>query len=80
MRSGKAMAIRMPHLDNLASQDTLAEVRHLLATLVEDAEAERWLYSTVHDFGDRRPIDMIHEGDGEIVIATLGRLNEGIPY
>ena len=66
-----------------AAQETrfradMTRVRVALAGIVSTEEAERWLYTKQAFFGDRRPRDLVRQGQTNRVLEAVAAVASGI--
>lgn len=62
-----------------AVDELIAEARRLLADVYKPEGVAIWLHGRKRSLGERRPIDLLREGEHEAVFAAIERLRAGTP-
>jgi uncharacterized protein (DUF2384 family) len=63
----------------IKAKSELEIIREKLLNIVQLQEAERWLTTPQKFLNGRTPLQAIEDGEGERLIRSIGRIEEGIP-
>ena len=68
----------MPHPETQLLISDLRYVVDRLAEFYDPDETRLWLYSKHRLLGGQRPIDLIHDGQADQILAIIESLDEGV--